>query len=161
MKCRSTHSGRSGHGRTVFFARHRVAHAQITLFAKLDVGRAKPRLKQLSGAGKSTMIALKILLYEENLLRSIYKVLSTHICICTSLLLLYKVLTTVSFPLKHSKTSKIVQTGVLYALVGLCLQYTMEHNLNTHQVQSTFHFQSLNFQGQHNQLYTAKKHLLF
>jgi len=47
----------------------------------------------------------------------------------------------ISFPLKHSKISKIVQTGVLYALVGLCLQYTMEHNLNTHQVQSTFHFE--------------------
>jgi len=30
---RSTHSGR-----TVFFARHRFAHAQIILFAKLDVG---------------------------------------------------------------------------------------------------------------------------
>ena len=44
------------HGRTGFFARHRFAHAQITLFVKLDVGRAKPRLKQLSGAGKS-MIA--------------------------------------------------------------------------------------------------------
>jgi len=40
---RSTHSGWSG-------------HAQIMLFAKLDVGRANPQLKQLSGAGKS-MIA--------------------------------------------------------------------------------------------------------
>ena len=39
-----------------FFAPHRFAHAQITLFAKMDVGRANPRLKQLSGAGKS-MIA--------------------------------------------------------------------------------------------------------
>ena len=37
----------------VFFAHQRFAHAQITLFAKLDVGRAKPRPKQLSGAGKS------------------------------------------------------------------------------------------------------------
>jgi len=36
--------------------RHRFVHAQITLFAKLDVGRANPQLKQLSGAGKS-MIA--------------------------------------------------------------------------------------------------------
>jgi len=38
--------------------------------------------------------------YEETLLWSIYKVLSTRNCSCNQLLLLYKVLTAIRFPLK-------------------------------------------------------------
>ena len=53
------------HGRTGFFARHRFAHAQITLFAKLVVGRANPRLKQLSGAGKSMIDSSVASCYEQ------------------------------------------------------------------------------------------------
>jgi len=50
---RSTHSSRFGHGRTGFLL---DIDLHMCKLRKLDVGQVKPRLKQVSGVGKS-MIA--------------------------------------------------------------------------------------------------------
>ena len=92
-----------------FRSHHLQVHIYIAQSSSRDLIRNPPMLHSIYQFAQ----CLKMLQYEETLLWSIYKVLSTCNRSCTPasvIIYIYKVLTTIMFPLKHSKVSTGVPT---------------------------------------------------